>query len=131
MDAYHDCWVIYEPGKAMHSDGKGSLNNDAAKEVLKSKGTELRTRAHRQRATTIEARTGTLRATTHMMEADLEGHDMPLNRLPAMLSHSTTARPLIRPCLAANRRASQARQQRATQRPLRCQIRTANRKYGR
>eukprot|EP00959_Pyramimonas_sp_CCMP1952_P215841 4514670-Pyramimonas_sp.AAC.1 len=66
------------PGKTMtlwtckrYSDREGALNNDTAKAGLKAKGTELRMRARGQRATTIEARNGTLRHLLHVMEAEL------------------------------------------------------------
>eukprot|EP00959_Pyramimonas_sp_CCMP1952_P000297 5928-Pyramimonas_sp.AAC.1 len=71
LDAYHQCWTQFGPAKVLYSDGEGALNNDTAKAVLEGKGTELRMRAHGQRATTIEARNGILRHLLHVMEAEL------------------------------------------------------------
>eukprot|EP00959_Pyramimonas_sp_CCMP1952_P125555 2625345-Pyramimonas_sp.AAC.1 len=42
LDAYHQCWMLFGHAKLFNSDGEGALNNDAAKAVLKAKGTELR-----------------------------------------------------------------------------------------
>eukprot|EP00959_Pyramimonas_sp_CCMP1952_P113941 2382603-Pyramimonas_sp.AAC.1 len=53
----------FGPAKTLHSDGEGALNADTAKSILKAKVAELRMRARGQRATTIEARNGTLRDT--------------------------------------------------------------------
>eukprot|EP00959_Pyramimonas_sp_CCMP1952_P150938 3158777-Pyramimonas_sp.AAC.1 len=53
-----------------YSDGEGALNNDTAKAVIKTKGTELRMRARGQRATMIEARNGILRHLLRVMEAE-------------------------------------------------------------
>eukprot|EP00959_Pyramimonas_sp_CCMP1952_P218948 4578101-Pyramimonas_sp.AAC.1 len=55
LDAYHQCWMQFRPAKVPYSDGEGAFNNDAAKVVLKAKGTELRMHARGQHATTIEA----------------------------------------------------------------------------
>eukprot|EP00959_Pyramimonas_sp_CCMP1952_P382662 8018310-Pyramimonas_sp.AAC.1 len=59
------------PGRTMTSvldAWGGALNNDAAKAVLKAKGTELRIRPRGQRAATIEARSGILRHLLHVMK---------------------------------------------------------------
>eukprot|EP00959_Pyramimonas_sp_CCMP1952_P252589 5277467-Pyramimonas_sp.AAC.1 len=61
LDAYHQCWMQIGPAEVFYFDGEGALNNGTAKAVLKAKGTELRTRARGQHATTTEARNGILR----------------------------------------------------------------------
>eukprot|EP00959_Pyramimonas_sp_CCMP1952_P058858 1229288-Pyramimonas_sp.AAC.1 len=60
----------FGPAKVLYSGGEGALNNDTAKAVCKAKGTELRTRARGQHATTIEAPNGILRHLLHAMEAE-------------------------------------------------------------
>eukprot|EP00959_Pyramimonas_sp_CCMP1952_P109639 2293403-Pyramimonas_sp.AAC.1 len=65
LGAYHNCWRQRGPAAAMHSDGEGARNKDAAKSILNAKGTELRIRARSQRATTVEARNGIPRHTLH------------------------------------------------------------------
>lgn len=65
LDAHHQCWMQFRPAMVLYSDGEGALNNDAAKAVLKAKGTEMRTRARGQHATTINAR---FRHLLHAME---------------------------------------------------------------
>eukprot|EP00959_Pyramimonas_sp_CCMP1952_P350262 7338407-Pyramimonas_sp.AAC.1 len=68
VDAYFQCWMQFEPAKVLYSDGgEGALNNDTAMVVFKAKGTELRVRAHGQRATTIDARNDILRHLLHAM----------------------------------------------------------------
>eukprot|EP00959_Pyramimonas_sp_CCMP1952_P159584 3338098-Pyramimonas_sp.AAC.1 len=57
--------------KVLYSEGGGGLNNDAAQAVLKAKGTESRISAFGQRATTIEASSGTLRHFLHDVETGL------------------------------------------------------------
>eukprot|EP00959_Pyramimonas_sp_CCMP1952_P076702 1602863-Pyramimonas_sp.AAC.1 len=71
LDAYHQCWMHFGLASVLYSGGKGALNNDTAKAVLKAKGAELRIRARGQHATTIEARNGTLRHLLRVMEAEL------------------------------------------------------------
>eukprot|EP00959_Pyramimonas_sp_CCMP1952_P308815 6462742-Pyramimonas_sp.AAC.1 len=72
LDACREkCWMQFWRAKVLYSDGEGAFNNDAAKAVLKAKGTEVRMRAPGQRATTIEARNGILRHLLHVMEAEL------------------------------------------------------------
>eukprot|EP00959_Pyramimonas_sp_CCMP1952_P122345 2557652-Pyramimonas_sp.AAC.1 len=78
LHAYHQCWIQFGLAKVLHSDGGGALNNDAAKAVLKSKGTELRMRARGQRVTTIEARSGILRHLLHVVETELNRLGIPL-----------------------------------------------------
>eukprot|EP00959_Pyramimonas_sp_CCMP1952_P226923 4744433-Pyramimonas_sp.AAC.1 len=56
LDAYHQCWMQFGPAKVFYSDGEGALNNDTAKAAPEAKGTELRIRARRQRASTTQAR---------------------------------------------------------------------------
>eukprot|EP00959_Pyramimonas_sp_CCMP1952_P012139 256199-Pyramimonas_sp.AAC.1 len=78
LDAYHPCWMQLGPAKVLYSDGEGALNNDTAQAVLKARGTELRTRARGQRATTIKVRNGILCHSFHAMEAELKRLDIPL-----------------------------------------------------
>eukprot|EP00959_Pyramimonas_sp_CCMP1952_P418321 8763520-Pyramimonas_sp.AAC.1 len=79
LDAYHQCWMQFGPVKVLYFDGADTtLNNDTAKEVLKAKGTELRIRALRQHAATMEARNDILRHLLHAMEAELNRLDIPL-----------------------------------------------------
>eukprot|EP00959_Pyramimonas_sp_CCMP1952_P404734 8482156-Pyramimonas_sp.AAC.1 len=61
LDAYHQCWMRFGRAKVLYSDGGGALKKDAAEAALKAKGTELKIRARGQRATTTDARNGTLR----------------------------------------------------------------------
>eukprot|EP00959_Pyramimonas_sp_CCMP1952_P252645 5278344-Pyramimonas_sp.AAC.2 len=66
LDADHLCCVPFGPARLLYSDGGGALNDDTAKAVPNAKGTELRTRARGQRATTLEARHGRLRHLLHV-----------------------------------------------------------------
>ena len=60
LNAYRACWMQHGTAEVLYSDGEGALNTDAAKDILSSRGAELRIRARGQRATTIEARSGVL-----------------------------------------------------------------------
>ncbi len=79
LDAYHFCWIAYRgPFKVLYSDGEGALNNDAAKAMMANKGTELRIRAPGKHATSIESRNGILRGVLHMIEEELNRHNIPI-----------------------------------------------------
>ena len=60
-------------------DGEGGLSNEVAKERLAARAAELRVRAPGQHATTIEARSGILRMTLHLIEEDMKRASVPFN----------------------------------------------------
>eukprot|EP00959_Pyramimonas_sp_CCMP1952_P103044 2155214-Pyramimonas_sp.AAC.1 len=57
LDAYDQCWMQLGT-EVLHSDWEGALNDNAAKAILKAKGTEQRVCARGQFATTVEPRSG-------------------------------------------------------------------------
>eukprot|EP00959_Pyramimonas_sp_CCMP1952_P243053 5080653-Pyramimonas_sp.AAC.1 len=64
--------------QAPHSDCEAALNNVAANSTAKAKGTVLRIRDRGQHATTIEARSGMLRHTSHVKEESFKRHNIAL-----------------------------------------------------
>eukprot|EP00959_Pyramimonas_sp_CCMP1952_P384842 8065708-Pyramimonas_sp.AAC.1 len=79
LDGYHYCWIAYHrPFKVLYSDGEDALNNETAKAMMANKGTTLRIRAPGQHATSIESRNGSLRGTLHMIEEELNRHNIPI-----------------------------------------------------
>eukprot|EP00959_Pyramimonas_sp_CCMP1952_P015311 324250-Pyramimonas_sp.AAC.1 len=59
------------PAVTMHTDGEGALKNGAAEAILEAKGTASCIRARGQRAAVVEARSGILRKSSHVMDEEL------------------------------------------------------------
>ena len=71
VEAYTTSWYQRNGAfKVLYSDGEMGLNNEYAKNAWKRLGTELRIRASKQHASTIEARSSFLRTVLHLIEAD-------------------------------------------------------------
>eukprot|EP00959_Pyramimonas_sp_CCMP1952_P218079 4561182-Pyramimonas_sp.AAC.1 len=79
LDAYHYCWIAHPgPFKVLFSDGEGALNHDTAEAMMANKGATLRIRAPGQHVTSVESRNGILRGTLHMIEEELNRHNIPV-----------------------------------------------------
>ena len=80
LDAYTTTWYQRNgPFKVLYSDGEKGLNNETAKAELKRLGTELRIRAPKQHASTVESRNSVLRTVMHLIEADLKRYSITLS----------------------------------------------------